>query len=194
MPCNSRGGVQTDLFGQVPHPASPSQSQGKGGEQKTRDICGQSGQVSSGSANLQLSLESRLLQLLGSDGSMEYRMHWKDKVTPAGRRYCQLVASSHPTSVRDFGGWPTPIAEDNRDRGKWDNPVVQRRVTIGKSVELSMLAHSTGTPSGSPAVTGRPEESPPKLSLNPAFSLWLMGYPKEWMEAGQRAMARKKKK
>lgn len=39
-----------------------------------------------------------------------------------------------------MAGFPTPIASDNRDRGKWDDPAIQRRMAIGKSIELSMLA------------------------------------------------------
>jgi hypothetical protein len=44
--------------------------------------------------------------------------------------------------LNDFvmmSGWPTPCAADNRDRGKWDDPAIQRRKQIGKSIELSML-------------------------------------------------------
>ena len=39
--------------------------------------------------------------------------------------------------------WPTPVSTDNRDRGKWDDPAIQRRVTLKKSIELSMLVGST---------------------------------------------------
>jgi hypothetical protein len=45
-----------------------------------------------------------------------------------------------------LAGWPTPCASDNRDRGKWDDPAIQRRKEIGKSIELSMLVGVAGWP------------------------------------------------
>ena len=40
--------------------------------------------------------------------------------------------------------WPTPCASDNRDRGRWEDPAIQRRVELGKQVMLSMLAQGSG--------------------------------------------------
>ena len=80
-------------------------------------------------------------------GSMIYSMHWKQKATPRGRPYFQLVASAHRISDSDSGlrhGWPTPTASDNKDRGKWDDPAIQRRKLLGKSVELSMMVGVAG--------------------------------------------------
>lgn len=45
-----------------------------------------------------------------------------------------------------MAGWPTPCAADNRDRGSWDDPAIQRRKEIGKSIELSMLVGVAGWP------------------------------------------------
>ena len=54
--------------------------------------------------------------------------------------------------------WPTPVSTDNRDRGKWDDPAIQRRVALKKSIELSMLVgsaapyrHATKSPWPTPA-------------------------------------------
>jgi hypothetical protein len=43
-------------------------------------------------------------------------------------------------------GWPTPMSADNRDRGSWDDPAIQRRKGLGKSIELSMLVGVAGWP------------------------------------------------
>jgi len=45
-------------------------------------------------------------------------------------------------AMKHIVAWPTPVATDNKDRGKWDDPSVQRRVQIGKSIELSMMVGS----------------------------------------------------
>ncbi len=70
--------------------------------------------------------------------------------------------------------WPTANASDNRDRGRWESPCIQRRVALGKQIELSMIAQGSGTPiNGSSAETVKSGASP---QLNPAFVSWLMGY------------------
>jgi len=48
-------------------------------------------------------------------GSMIYSMHWKQKVTPRGRAYCQLVASGRRTSDSDFGWWHGWVTASSRD-------------------------------------------------------------------------------
>jgi hypothetical protein len=84
-----------------------------------------------------------------------------------------------------IAAWPTPMSADNRDRGSFDNPSIQRRMEIGKPIELSMLAHSVT--SGEKANTYIAETGKSvKYQLNPRFSLWLMGYPIEWAYCGER--------
>lgn len=58
------------------------------------------------------------------------------------------LSSARHTSDNDsiLSGWPTPTAADNRDRGSWDDPAIQRRVKIGKSIELSMMVGLAGWP------------------------------------------------
>jgi hypothetical protein len=65
---------------------------------------------------------------------------------PAGPPICALRASARRISDRDCSGWPTPMSADNRDRGSWDHPAIQRRVEIGKSIELSMMVGVAGWP------------------------------------------------
>ncbi len=58
--------------------------------------------------------------------------------------------------------WPTPNASDCRDRGNMSQPVIQRRATQGKQLNLSMVV------------------SPTSGQLNPLWVEWLMGYPIGW--------------
>lgn len=61
------------------------------------------------------------------------------------------------------GLWPTPNASDNRDRGNLSNPAIQRRVALGKQVNLSMcVSEQSG-------------------QLNPDWVTWLMGFPPGWL-------------
>lgn len=60
----------------------------------TSGTCGPRSSTSSRSAALQSSLESRLRQRLGSSGSILFKLTWKERVTPSGRRICALRASA----------------------------------------------------------------------------------------------------
>jgi hypothetical protein len=77
----------------------------------TSATCGLNGWLSSESAALQQSLESRLRRQLDGAGSTLFSLTWKAKATPAGRPYCQLVASALRTSGSGYGSWPTPTAQ-----------------------------------------------------------------------------------
>jgi hypothetical protein len=145
-------GLTTDPSGQGVAPANPSAPQDASRAPTTRATSGPPGRDSSLSAALGEWLANRLPARSGTGGSTLYSMTWRTKATPQGRSYCQLVASGHRTSGNDSGslqalqGWPTPCAADNRDRGKWDDPAIQRRARIGKSIELSMLVGVTAWP------------------------------------------------
>jgi len=140
-------GTQIDLFGPEALHVKASQSQGKEREKTIADTSGQCSLISLESANLQLCLENKLQQLSDMGGSMIYKMTFKQKVTPAGRVYSHLAVSGHRTKGTDSSSqqsaWPTPILSDMKDRGSWDDPVVQRRIRIGKQVPLSSLVQTT---------------------------------------------------
>lgn len=80
-------------------------------------ISGLHGSTSSASVALQSSLESRLRQRLDINGSMECVLTWKDRTTPSGRRYCQLVPSARPIGEIASGLWPTPTVQDSEQAG-----------------------------------------------------------------------------
>lgn len=60
--------------------------------------------------------------------------------------------------------WPTPNASDHRDRGNLSSPCIQRRIEIGKQVELSMCV------------------SDKSGQLNPEWVECLMGFPQGWTD------------
>jgi len=150
-------------------------------EPLTPATCGQRGSPSSRSVNLQLSLENKLKQLLNTDGSMECRMTWNQRVTPLGRQYCQLVASGRPISESDYGLWLSPTAT-----------VVTRR--SAESMERRRLQRlATGRSSLSPGNIGEliTLYLVPTIDsgdVNPELICWLMGYPEPWNFCGATVM------
>ncbi len=60
--------------------------------------------------------------------------------------------------------WPTPQASDHRDRGNLSNSSIQRRLSMGKQLNLSMVV------------------SPHSGQLNPTWVEWLMGFPEGWTD------------
>jgi hypothetical protein len=88
----------------------------------THVICGLRGFLSSASAELQQSLESRLRRQLDGAGSTLFSLIWKRKATPAGRPYYQLAVLGHRISGNGFGSWPTPNAGPQNDSDTtWQN-------------------------------------------------------------------------
>ena len=111
LPCESLASVQTSLFGpEVLHVnrfRAPANVRAKW----TKGTSGQSGMSSLRSAALTRSMESKLRAVMDLNGSMEYRLTWKNLVMPSGRVIFRLRASARPTSASGFGGWPTPDAQ-----------------------------------------------------------------------------------
>lgn len=134
----SQDGQTTDLSGPAPVLASRSRSRAGDAASPTSAISGLSGTNSSRSDDLQRSLASRLLPLL--IGSDLCEVIWKPWTTPWGQCLSKPRARVRTTFGTDIGSWPTPQASDDRDRGRWENPCIQRRLAMGKQVNLSMLA------------------------------------------------------
>ncbi len=85
--------------------------------------------------------------------------------------------------------WPTPQSSDYRERGNLANPCIQRRMAMGKQLNLSMMAHPATFRSGpqDQTITRHGEASP--LTLNPPFVEWLMGWPIGWTDSAFAATA-----
>lgn len=94
-----------------------------------------------------------------------------------------------PTSLGEaatLAGWGTPSARDHKDAG----PAFEADPSIvpveGRLARQAALSEASGTPTtSSPAATESTGAS--RGSLNPAFSLWLMGFPLSWLICGGRA-------
>jgi len=138
-PCGSPDGQMTGPCGQDRPHANRSAQQGNSSAKTTSGISHQSGSTSSASADLQSRLESRLRQRLDTDGSMIYRMSWKQKTTPSGRSYFQLVASARRTLGSGSGllrsGWATPTTRDHKDGAECLNVPINS--LLGREVWLA---------------------------------------------------------
>jgi len=111
-PSDSPDGPMTDLFGQVVALASLSLAPAPDSAPPMNATSGPTGSISSASAALQSSLESRLKQQLTTAGSTLFKLTWKVKTTPAGRSVCLLRASAPRTSDNDCGSWLTTTTSD----------------------------------------------------------------------------------
>lgn len=111
-PCNSLESTIEHHSGPEARRASRSVLPENSSDNSTRGTSRPSSSTSSVSAVLQSSLGNRLRQQLQNRGCAIYKLTWKEKTTPSGLRYSQLVASAHRTKETDFSSvqtdWPTP--------------------------------------------------------------------------------------
>ena len=112
-PCEAQDGPMTVPFGPDHVPASLSARQAKEQGLLTSGTYGPRSSISSESAALQSSLESRLRAKTASLGSTLYQLTWKVRGMPSGRQICALRASARRISGSVPIGWPTPVARDH---------------------------------------------------------------------------------
>ena len=211
MPLPWLVGRQLDLFGPRVCPASRSVQPARASEPKTSGISGQCSARSSASADLQQSLESKLRARLDENGSPEYALTWKRWDMPSGLPICALRASARRISGNGSTGapkgWTTPQAHDVSPRGRGQKA---RHGTKHGCADLNADAALAGWPTprandaekrgvisedsrnGLPGMAQNhiPAQMAARAGyrLNPGFSLWLMGYPIDWLCCGEAVM------
>lgn len=111
-----RGFRKIRLSGREARLANRLARQENNSDSSTRDTSRQSSSTSSASATLQSSLGNRLRQQLQNRGCAIYKLTWKEKTTPSGLPYSQLVASVPRIKESDSSlvraNWPTPTATE----------------------------------------------------------------------------------
>ena len=100
-------------YGQAAVPAKVSVQAGSGRASQISVTYGPHGSGSSASAHLTSALVSRLRRKTDSLGSTLFRLTWKERVTPSGRRIPALRASGRRTSEADCTSWPSPKAQED---------------------------------------------------------------------------------
>lgn len=139
-------GEMISEFGQAAVHASLSPRQAKVLGLMTSGICGPHGTTSLSSAALQSSLENKLRARMPLSGGILFKLTWKQRTTPQGRRICALRASVPRTSDSDCGGWPTTGAGDEKWRISTAAAAADRRMQSGKQVSLECAAFLASWP------------------------------------------------
>ena len=118
-PSASPDGQTTGLCGRAHALANPSPSQVRAPEQTTPATSGPTSTASSPPADPLSSWASKLRERLGTDGSMEFELIWKQITTPAGRSIYRLSRSTPRTfasaSIGSPSTWATPTTRDWKD-------------------------------------------------------------------------------
>lgn len=163
-------------FGPAAVHASLSPQQAKALGLMTSGICGPHGTTSLSSAALQSSLESRLQARMPLSGGILFKLTWKQRTTPQGRRICALRASVPRTSDSDCGGWPTTGAGDEKWRIS-TAAAADRRMQSGKQVSLECVAFLASWPTAAARdwKDGHEQNVPTNALLGRVA--WLAGWP-----------------
>ncbi len=125
--------------------------------------------ISSESMRLKQCLVNKLRQKVALDGSILYKLTWKEKVTPSGRPVYALLASGRSTSGKGYGGLPTPCAREGHD---WSQAKILARLDKGDGTAKAICNRSLSLRSSQEIV-----------GLHPSFARWMMRIPPEWEDS-----------
>lgn len=187
-PCATPGSATILESGQEVARASLSHRQVKQMGLMTSGTCGQLSNISSASADLQLSLENKLRARTQILGSTLYKMTWKPWVTPSGRSRSRLRASVRRTSETDCTGWPTPTTPSGGQVPPQGTSLTGR-TPDGKKVQVTLKdvagAVVSGWPTPSSAlVLAKPNvvipkktAKDPQVGLADVANIVVAGYP-----------------
>lgn len=146
LPCASLAGPTPDPSGPAPALANLSAKQAQAAGLLTSGTYGPTGSTLSASSDLMSSLVSRLRQRLNTDGSILFKMTWKEKVMLSGRSVYLLRASARSTSVTDSGSWPTARSQDAKHAAATEYEL-NRNITMDLlHVRAARILGSWGTP------------------------------------------------
>ncbi len=153
----------------------------------TNDTFGPLFSLSSPSADLQWSLESRLQARLASNGCLPFDLTWKAIDMPAGLPAFQVSSRVRPSRGNGFIGWPAPTAQDamgsrNRTSSRQPGAIFHGGTTLTDAAVLFGLPRSQWK---APTIPG--------VYCHPELSSWLMGYPKAWDACAPTAMPSSRK-
>lgn len=187
-PCGCQGGATVGQSGQEAARASPSPMLEKGEGSMMNDTSGPSGSISFASAGLRLCLESKLRQRLDLNGSIWFKLTWKQRATPSGRLIFALRASAHPTSDSGFTSWVTPNTRDWKDTSgqtmKAKNPDGSDRHRVDQIPRQAFLMSGQENPSrirtDGTILTGSRAGMDATGRYKPEHSRWVMGIPTGW--------------
>lgn len=132
-------------------------------------ICGLIGKNLSPSESLTLLLANRLQAR--SNGSILYRLTWKNRITPSGRSICALRASTVRISANEtiLSGFPTPCQQDGPNGGpsQGTDRLPAAAAVCGWSTTTTTRDHKDGA---------NPNVNVPLNSLL-GREVWLAGWP-----------------
>jgi hypothetical protein len=181
MPCGWRDGPTSARSGPVAVPANLSARQARERDLLTSGTSGLRSSTSSGSAALQRSLASRLPLRLASLGSTLYRLTWKERATPSGRRICALRAWAPRTSDSGFTSWRTPNTVDAKlgsRKGIGQVQLCHQVLLAGWPTANASDGNGGKGPRAGVSMTGRmPDGSKATMDLSAAVKLALSGWP-----------------